>query len=210
MNAPAWYAIAGAFAFGLCGYLATRLAERVYANDAPLEDGPAPASVPMAVLIGVAALVGAFEAMRAASFDTVAVACVVVIALCAAIWTDMTRGFIGDLFTLPALAVVLAAGAFEGAIGTMALSLAFATIPFAVAALLSKGLGMGWGDVKLVALGSALLDARTSILMYAAACIVACGVMLVRRRTGEPIAFAPYLAGAIAAGMLLPPPSHPR
>ncbi len=210
MNGSAWYAIGGAFAFGLCGYLATRLAERVYADEAPLADGPAPASVPMAVLVAVAALVGAVEATRATSFDTVAVACIVVVALCAAIWTDMTRGFIGDLFTLPTLAVVVAAGVLQGEIVTIALSLAFATLPFAVAALISKGLGMGWGDVKLVALGSALLDARTSILMYAAACIVACGVTLVRRRRGEPIAFAPYLAGAIAAGMLLPPPAHAR
>jgi prepilin signal peptidase PulO-like enzyme (type II secretory pathway) len=87
-------------------------------------------------------------------------------------------------------------------------SLAIVTIPFAIAAFASKGMGMGWGDVKLVALGAALLDIQTSILMYAAACMVACGIAFARRKRTEPIAFAPYLATAIAIGLIIPSAPH--
>jgi prepilin signal peptidase PulO-like enzyme (type II secretory pathway) len=52
--------------------------------------------------------------------------------------------------------------------------------------------------VKLVALGGALLGMQTAILTYALAALVAIVVARVQRRAAEPLAFGPYLAGAIA------------
>jgi leader peptidase (prepilin peptidase)/N-methyltransferase len=71
-------------------------------------------------------------------------------------------------------------------------------VPFAVAALASRGLGMGWGDVKLVALGGAVLGWEAAILAFGCACALAVIVALARKRRHEPLAFAPYLVAAIA------------
>jgi hypothetical protein len=53
----------------------------------------------------------------------------------------------------------------------------FAFVPFAGLALFTRGHGMGWGDVKLAALG------RTA------------------GRARQPIAFGPYLAASIGAAL---------
>jgi prepilin signal peptidase PulO-like enzyme (type II secretory pathway) len=201
---PAWVGLVSAALFGCSAYLATRLAAVVYGNDAPLEDGPVPGRPPVIALVAIGAAIGAIAALRGADVPSLAIVDLIVFALCAVIWTDVTRGFIGDWFVLPPLGIVLVLGALKGDIVPMAVAIAIVTVPFAVAAFASKGMGMGWGDVKLVALGAALLDVQTSILMYAVACVVACGVAFARRKRAEPIAFAPYLAGAIALGMLFP------
>ena len=67
--------------------------------------------------------------------------------------------------------------------------------------MLSKGRGLGWGDVKLVALGAAVLGLRTSVLAFSAACLLAVAIAVVRRRRHEPIAFAPYLAGSMTVAL---------
>jgi Flp pilus assembly protein protease CpaA len=205
---PLWVVIATAAAFGCTAYLAMRAAEFVYANDAPLEDGPTPGRVHTLVVLPLAFAIGAISASRGADVISLAIVDVIVAALCAVVWTDVTRGFIGDWFSLPPLALVLGLALFRHDLGPVAVEAGVVTVPFALAAYLSKGRGMGWGDVKLVALGAALLDPQISILMYAIACMLACGIAAARRKRAEPIAFAPYLAGAIALGMILPPPSH--
>jgi prepilin signal peptidase PulO-like enzyme (type II secretory pathway) len=62
---------------------------------------------------------------------------------------------------------------------------------------------MGWGDVKLAALGGAVLGAGAALIAFAAACLVAVGVAWARGRGAEPIAFAPYLVASIGAALLL-------
>jgi prepilin signal peptidase PulO-like enzyme (type II secretory pathway) len=71
-------------------------------------------------------------------------------------------------------------------------------IPFAIMAWRTKGLGLGWGDVKLVALGGALLGMQTAILAFALAAVAAILIARIQRRTSEPLAFGPYLVTAIA------------
>ena len=55
--------------------------------------------------------------------------------------------------------------------------------------------------MKLAALGGAVLGAESATLALALACIVAALVAFARRQTRVPIAFAPYLAAAIAIAM---------
>jgi prepilin signal peptidase PulO-like enzyme (type II secretory pathway) len=61
---------------------------------------------------------------------------------------------------------------------------------------------LGWGDVKLAALGGAVLGAQVSVLVFAVASLAA---VIVSRFRGvdknEPIAFAPYLAAAIGVAI---------
>jgi prepilin signal peptidase PulO-like enzyme (type II secretory pathway) len=207
MMVPMWIVVAAAVIFACSAYLATSVASMIYAKDAPLEDGPRPGRVGLwqtLVMVVVAAAIGVVSVEHASDLRSLAVTDLAVFALCAVIWTDVTRGFIGDWFTLPTIAIVFVVGFSEQAFFPMLISFGLVTLPFVGAALISKGMGMGWGDVKLVALGAALLNVQTSMLMFAIACMVACGIAFARHKRGEPIAFAPYLATAIAIGMIVP------
>jgi prepilin signal peptidase PulO-like enzyme (type II secretory pathway) len=58
---------------------------------------------------------------------------------------------------------------------------------------------MGWGDVKLAALGGALLGAQDATLAFLVAGGAAYVVAHRGKRAGKPIAFGPYLAVSIVA-----------
>ena len=126
-----------------------------------------------------------------------ALAMLVCAPLIACWYSDVSRGIVPDVFTLLPLAalivVALVLHTWEPIVA--ALVVAF---PFALAASLSHGLGMGWGDVKLVALGGAVLGIEDAVL----ACMVACGLAILiawlRGKGRDPVAFAPYLVGSIA------------
>jgi prepilin signal peptidase PulO-like enzyme (type II secretory pathway) len=67
----------------------------------------------------------------------------------------------------------------------------------------TKGIGMGWGDVKLAALGGALLGMKDAMLAFAVVSIVAIVIAKIQRREKQPLAFAPYLATAIIIPLVL-------
>ena len=68
---------------------------------------------------------------------------------------------------------------------------------------------MGWGDAKFVALGGAVLGMhggavlgmQTALLAFALACFLATIVSVIRDRGKAPIAFGPYLVGAVGVAM---------
>jgi hypothetical protein len=205
---PLWVAIAASGAFGCAAFLAMRAADALYASVArPAGRREPNALVGVMPVLGAAAL-GAFFAGRGASLPVLGEFAVVVATLAAALWSDLARGVVGNWFVLPAIALVLALLATQGQFAPVAFSAGFVTLPFALAAIFSKGTGFGWGDVKLVLLGATLLDAQTSILLYAATLIVAVAVTCALGKRKEPIAFAPYLATAIALGLLIPVTHH--
>ena len=76
----------------------------------------------------------------------------------------------------------------------MLVSALIVVVPFALAALLSRGRGMGWGDVKLAAVAGALLGASNALLALALAAFAAAVGARFRRDAGaapRPLAFAP-------------------
>jgi prepilin signal peptidase PulO-like enzyme (type II secretory pathway) len=156
----------------------------------------------VAILIGAAALIGAACALRSAPAQTLAIVAAM-IGVLTAIWcVDVTRGIVPDALTLVPLLALLVAGLLTGH-WYVILAAAVPAIPFAIMAWRTKGLGLGWGDVKLVALGGALLGMQTAILAFALAAIGAILVARVQRRTAEPLAFGPYLVTAIALPLAL-------
>lgn len=194
--------ILGAAFFALAAYVGILLAGTISAER--FEDGPAPGEPPIAWIIAAAAVIGAFVAARSDQPSHIVLSAIVICAL-AALWcTDVRYGIVPDAFTIVPLAIVLALSIAQRQPWPV-VSSAIAFVPFAGLAVVSKGRGMGWGDVKLAALGGAVLGFETALLAFAAGAITAAGYAYARGRQKEVIAFAPYLAGAIAIALPLVP-----
>ncbi len=172
-------------------------------NIVPFDDGPKPGRPPTAALIAGAAIVGGVLASRGTAVPTLGMLAIIIVSLAACWYSDVRCGIVLDYFTLGPLAVVLVVSFFAHNLRPL-VSAVIVFLPFALAALISKGRGMGWGDVKLVALGAAVLGLTTSVLAFATACLVAVAIAAIRRKRSEPIAFAPYLAGSIALAVAVP------
>jgi prepilin signal peptidase PulO-like enzyme (type II secretory pathway) len=186
-----------AIAFAAFAFAGALAAATYWSSAEPMDGSPVPATPPVPWLIAAAAVIGAVCAMRGVPGEALAIVAGMV-AVLTAIWcVDVKRGIVPDMLTLVPLAVLLVAGLLTGR-WYVVLAAAIPAIPFAVMAYRTKGMGLGWGDVKLAALGGALLGMQTAILAFAVAAIGAIVIARIRRRTNEPIAFGPYLVTAIA------------
>jgi prepilin signal peptidase PulO-like enzyme (type II secretory pathway) len=194
-------ALLGATFFALAAFIGTLLGNTVADTLVRFDDGPAPQSPPVRVLIAGCAVIGALTAMHVvvpAQLILIAITCCALVA----IWCcDVRTGIVPDIFTLVPLGIILAVALWAHE-WWIFISAGIPFVPFAIAATLSRGRGMGWGDVKLAALGGGVLGAQLSLLAFAVACIAAVVVARRHGRKSEAIAFAPYLAAAI--GLALP------
>lgn len=194
-------AVLGALFFALAAVVGVLVGNATADSIEPFDDAPAPAKAPAAVLVAACALVGAIVVTRTADPLQIAIVAIVC-AVLAAIWCcDARTGIIPDAFTLLPLGALLALAVWQHA-WWVCLSAFAVFVPFAVAALVSRGIGMGWGDVKLAALGGAVLGAELSLVTFSLACIVAVVVNFVVQRRSGAIALGPYLAAAI--GIAIP------
>ncbi len=199
-------ALLGALFFAAAGYLGALLGN-VYAECIQaLPDGPPSHRPPVAILIAACSILGAVVTTHGEPPLQILLAAIVCAALVAVFITDARRGVVPDAFTIGPLAIVLFAGLLQHDFHLL-VSAIVAFVPFAFAAAFTRGRGMGWGDVKLAALGGAVLGAELALLVFAVACLAA-GLLNYRRaKQGAVVAFAPYLASAIGlaipAGVLL-------
>jgi len=172
--------IVSALAFGIFAFAGILIA-KTYFNGAPIADGPPVAEPPVIALLIAAAVAGgicAYRGMPPSALGIVAASC----ALMAAIWyTDVTRGIVPDSLTLVPLIALIIAGFLTGR-WYVAVVAAVPAAPFAFMAWRTKGIGMGWGDVKLAALGGALLGMKDAMLAFAVVSIVAIVIAKIQRR----------------------------
>lgn len=196
-------AIIGAVFFGLASYVGILLAGTVTAS--PFEDGPDCVEPPVPWIVAGAAVIGGLLVARIAGPQNIVIEAIVICALSAVWCTDARYGIVPDAFTLIPLAIVLGIAFFEKQTWPI-ISSAIAFVPFAGLAVVSKGRGMGWGDVKLAALGGAVLGGETALAAFAAGSVIAVLHAYARGRESRVIAFAPYLAGAIAFALPLAAP----
>lgn len=194
-------ALLGAAFFALAAFVGTLLGNTVAEQLQRFDDGPLPAAPPVRGLLIGSAIIGAIAATHAAVPAQLVLVAVVCTALVAIWCCDVRTGIIPDIFTLVPLGIILAVALWAHE-WWIFVSTIVPFVPFAAAAALSRGRGMGWGDVKLAALGGGVLGAQLSLLAFALACIAAVVIARVRGRKAEAIAFAPYLAAAI--GLALP------
>ena len=194
--------IVGAVLFGAAGRLGTIVADACYGGIERAPDGPPAGAVPAWIFVAAPAALGACVALHADSALTVAVLLVAVLALTVCAQTDVRSGFIPDAFSLGPLVVVLAVAAlrheWEPLWGAL-----FVLVPFGALAAISRGRGMGWGDVKLAVLGGALAGMGGITVAVAVASFAAWIVHASGRRDRQPIAFGPYLVAAIGGSLAL-------
>jgi prepilin signal peptidase PulO-like enzyme (type II secretory pathway) len=187
-----FFAAAGALGVAIGNAFAQRLPR--------FDDGPAPHTAPIPVLVAGCAIIGAIVTAMAPTREVVLVDAVVCTAL-AGIWiTDARVGLVPDALTLGPLALLVTLALLQHDWRIFFL-IGLLVTPFAMMAALSRGRGMGWGDVKLAALGAAVLNLPVAIVCFCAACFAAAIVHLVQGKRRGLIAFAPYLATAIGAGI---------
>ena len=184
--------------FAAAGWGGTLVAEILCANRAPYDDGPAPVAFARWPFALAGAGIGLALAAQGQPPAHLALLVFVMLALAGCCAADLSCGLLPDPLTLVPLAVVAGLGAAAHDWMPL-LSAAVVFVPFALAAAVSRGRGMGWGDAKLAALGGALLGAREAALAFMLAALAA--AIIARRTTGarRPIAFGPYLAAAIVA-----------
>jgi prepilin signal peptidase PulO-like enzyme (type II secretory pathway) len=188
-----WTAIFALAAWG--GVLA---AEILCAGRAPADDGPRPVRVAPQLFPLAGAALGVAFVLHGDAPGRLALLALAVLALAGCTAADLACGMLPDLLTLGPLAFALGTAAlardWHPAFGA-----GFVALPFALLALFSRGRGMGWGDVKLAALGGALLGAGDAAIAVTLAALAAYLTAYRRRRLREPTAFGPYLAIAFAA-----------
>jgi leader peptidase (prepilin peptidase)/N-methyltransferase len=168
-------------------------------GETPWEDGPAPVTFARWPFLALGALVGAASARELGLWPLLLLALVVgLLAACAS--ADLRCGTIPDSCSLGALVLILGASAFEHH-WAPALGAALVGTAFAVSALVSRGRGMGWGDVKLAAAGGALLGVFDATLAFTLAALAAYALARRAGRMSVPIAFGPYLAVSTAIAL---------
>ncbi len=200
------WVFASALVFGCASYLGMQLSAFIGSRSPRKREDRDPKQTQKLALALTAcsAIIGGILAARGVALIPFAILAFVSVSLCAAWYSDVAFGFIPDYFTLIPLGVVVIAAFVQHEFSwTLLWSTIAAFLPFALAALLSKERGMGWGDSKLAALGGAVLGFQLSLLTFAAACLALVAVGWIRGRRTEPMAFAPYLAVAIVFGLLL-------
>ena len=188
--------------FGAAGWLGTVVADARYGAIGSEADGPLSSRIPRTAFLAASGSVGLLVGWHGTAPGHVALLLLAVFSLTVCAATDGRAGFIPDLFTLGPLALVVATGAFEREWNPLWGAL-FAFVPFAAMALVSRGRGMGWGDVKLAALGGSLAGMGGIAFAVVAASGAAYAVGLATGRARRPIAFGPYLAAAIAVSIAL-------
>ena len=191
---------------GGAAYAGALGARRICDRTAPLRDSPRPGRPSLVLIVACASAAGVVAGLRGGGALELLVAAVLCCALAGIWYSDVRCGIVPDVFTLAPLALVILLASSAHHWGTLA-SAAIVFVPFAAAAFASHGRGMGWGDVKLVALGGAVLGWEAAVLAFGCACAAAVIVALARKRGHEPLAFAPYLVAAIALPLTigLPP-----
>ena len=194
--------LAAAITYAAAAWLGTLISDWLYSGQTPFPDGPATVTVPAWAFPAAGALLGAAVALHGASMTELAIVGLVTIALVAGTATDLKCGVVPDIFTLLPLAGLVLWFGFHGDYGPLFSALVVG-LPFAVVAALTRGHGLGWGDVKLAALGGALLGARGAALAFAIGCVAAFVISRFLTPRGKPVAFAPYLVGGIGAVLMI-------
>jgi prepilin signal peptidase PulO-like enzyme (type II secretory pathway) len=194
--------ILAAIFFASIAVIAMQTSRALCAEILPADDGPPAGKPPYIILPAACGLLGVLLVTVGAQPLQLGIAAIVLFALVASWCSDTLCGLVPDAFTLVPLAALLLFAVAQHN-WEMAASAAIVFAPFAIAAMVTRGNGMGWGDAKLVALCGAALGAPLAFLALAVACAAAVAVHRFGGAARGPIAFAPYIAALTGAALPL-------
>ncbi len=191
-----------AIVFACASACGVALAQILCGDVTPLEDAPQPSRLSPLVPIGTFTVLGLVMALRHAGPLQLGTVALISVPLAGSWYADAKKGIVPDAFTLLPLALIFITIIIHHS-WFVAISSIVTGAAFAIAALLSRGRGMGWGDAKLAAVAGALLGLPWSMGVLGAACFAATVVSVVRNRGTQPIAFAPYIVVAVVSAIAL-------
>ena len=189
----------GIIFFSVTAWSAIEISKRICRTIEPFADGPASGEPPLLWMFVCAAVVGAALAVH--HMAIVALGCTAIVNgfLIGCWYCDTRCGIVPDWFTLPPLAALLIPCLLERDFFPFAVAFAL-FLMFAIPAYCSGGLGMGWGDAKLVAFGGALVG-ENAFFVTMLACGAAIMYAKLKNRVHEPMALAPFLVIGFESGL---------
>jgi prepilin signal peptidase PulO-like enzyme (type II secretory pathway) len=191
-----------ALASALAATLGVLFARLWCRSNTPLVDPPPPLGIPWWGLALAAACIGIEHSVRQPTIHHILLLAVILFVLSAATTIDISLGIIPDILTLVPLAAITIIANLQTDLQPT-ITAAIIALPFCIAALLSRGYGVGWSDVKLAALGAAVLGLSNAIVGLTLASAVAFIVSKRRPPHSQPIAFAPYIAAGIGLMLMM-------
>jgi leader peptidase (prepilin peptidase)/N-methyltransferase len=200
--AMGWETFVSATFFGGIAFIGSLLGRWVCKAMVPFEDGPRQGKPPTAALLIGNGLLGGSLYRHGASESELLVVALLSLSLIAGCVSDVLRGIIPDAFTLLPLTGLITVRIFLGEWDFLVAGV-LVFLPFALVALCSSGRGMGWGDVKLAALGGVVLGVSNALMSFIFASVLAVTIAWIRGRMHEPIAFGPYLVCAVGAALVI-------
>jgi prepilin signal peptidase PulO-like enzyme (type II secretory pathway) len=184
-----------------CGYvLAARAAAEWYGIALPMQNAAYSALLAVGTAAEVAAVVRAEPAAPVMLLP--AFGAVVVGAAC-----DAACGYVFDALTLPSLAILCALALASHTFAPFALGVAASGGSLAALHALTRGRGLGLGDVKLACCIGGALGTLAGIEALGIAFILGglyASILLLTKRAerGQELRFAPYMAAGMAIVML--------
>jgi len=194
----------GAAAFGASAWFGMLLGEAICGGLGPSSERPIRVTPPAVLFTACGAVTGAGIVMHGFAPLQVITLVVLVLALAAAAAANLSAGIVPDAVTLVPLAALLLSSVLQARYAPL-LSAVLVTLPLALLAAFSPGRGLSWGDVKLGALGAAILGASGVMLAFGVAGVTAFVASRLAPNAGRPITLAPYIVLGIAIALVAGP-----
>lgn len=182
------FASAAWFGYVLAGAIIARGTER-FGDAKPL------------AIVGTGCALGALIGLHESSPLHLLGLSLVVVSLAALVRCDIALHWSPPWLALVPLGAIIGIAIVHHAY-TVPIAALLVSLPFASIALMTKGTGMSWSDVRIAALGASLLGFFPAVVAFSSAALVLAFIQRgFRRGAGAP--FAPYLVGATAAATLI-------
>jgi leader peptidase (prepilin peptidase) / N-methyltransferase len=163
------------------------------------------ASAGATVVMG--ALVAALGESAAAIHDIARGALVAFVVISAV--TDIETGYVFDIVSLASAISLMILNLAQGTAASSLSGACLAAAPFLLIWTVTRGRGIGFGDVKLAVVAGLGVGASTACVCVGASFVVGAlwsvaALLFGRVRFGQPVAFAPFVAAGVAIVLLVP------
>lgn len=159
-------------------------------------------------MIAISAAAQAELAVRAGGPSASLLCLTLTASIVVSVLTDLATGYVLDAVTFSGICVALLLSAYAGTFGDAAVGASGVAGSLFILYIVSRGQGLGLGDVKLAGCVGALCGLTDGLISLAIAFVLggahALALLLTRRGTRKTaVPFAPYLAAGAAVELFL-------